>query len=68
MSQELVIQNYEKYYSSIIADTSQEVIEVDTLIAVIGEIVGKMYEGQNEPEPEIDRLSLDEEDEIIESS
>lgn len=41
---------------------------MDTLIAVIGEIVGKMYGSQDEPEPEIDRLSLDEEDETIDGS
>lgn len=60
--QELVIQNYEKYYSSIISNTSQDIIEVDTLIAVIGEIVGKMYENEPEQDLEIENLNLDDND------
>jgi len=45
-----VIQNYERYYNSIISQTSQEIIDIDTLIAVIGEAVGKMYENEDDEE------------------
>ncbi|CCH41554.1 Conserved oligomeric Golgi complex subunit [Wickerhamomyces ciferrii] len=54
--QELIIQNYEQYYNTIISKTSQEIIDVDTLIAVIGEIVGKIYEEQNEYDETQSRL------------
>ncbi|CDR37669.1 CYFA0S01e14576g1_1 [Cyberlindnera fabianii] len=64
--QELVIQSYEKYYDETghKVTKSVNVVEVDTMIAFIGEIVGKMYEPveddrQKSPVEKMAELSLE---------